>query len=75
MAIVALRSVRLLRSISFIRSLQIIVVALFKTIYSIGNVLILLFLTMYVFAIAGFYLFGQDVPDATNDWIDIPTSL
>lgn len=65
---------RALRSISFIRSLQIIVSALLKTLYSIVNLLLLLFLIMYVFAIIGYYFLGQSDGDPAH-WGTIPDAL
>ena len=50
---------RALRSIGFIRSLQVIVSALLKTMKSIANVVMLLLLTMYIFAIVGFYFLAD----------------
>ena len=72
--VAAVRAMRALRSIAFVRSLQIIVSALLKTLYSIGNLLLLLFLIMYVFAIIGFYFLGQSDGDPKH-WGTIPDAL
>lgn len=56
----SLRALRALRGVSFVRRLQVILMALMRTIASIGNLIGILFLLMYVFAIMGFYLFGAN---------------
>eukprot|EP00455_Lapot_gusevi_P053335 TRINITY_DN8302_c0_g1_i1.p1 TRINITY_DN8302_c0_g1~~TRINITY_DN8302_c0_g1_i1.p1 ORF type:complete len:423 (-),score=32.71 TRINITY_DN8302_c0_g1_i1:59-1327(-) len=63
----ALRSLRALRSISFIHSLRVLVTALIRTMASIFNILIVLFLFMYIFAIVGTSLFLDPNADPTND--------
>eukprot|EP00736_Rhodelphis_marinus_P002586 Rmarinus@m.16087 len=65
----ALRSLRALRGVGFIRSLQVIVNALGKTLTAVVDVVVLLFLVVYIFGIVGYYFFGApDVPnrDAEN---------
>ncbi|KAI8802654.1 hypothetical protein BJ742DRAFT_910759 [Cladochytrium replicatum] len=49
----ALRSLRALRTISFLKSLQIIVTTLLKSVLAMGNILILMVLVMYIYAVIG----------------------
>lgn len=62
---VAARLLRLLRVLRLIRTLpdlQIILGALIRSIPSIGWVLVLMLLLLYVYAVAGVFLFGQGDP-------------
>jgi hypothetical protein len=61
-----LRALRALRSISFIRSLQVLVDALAGTLSEVMNLLALLLLWMYIFAIMGFYFFGYHDENSGN---------
>lgn len=55
----ALRTLRTLRTVSFIRGLQVLVTALLDTIKKwVINILMLLLLIMFLFAIMGYYFFG-----------------
>ena len=57
----ALRALRALRIISFFRSLQVLITALVKTLTSnVLDLLSLLGLCMFLFAILGFYFFGEE---------------
>eukprot|EP01135_Chromosphaera_perkinsii_P000476 Nk52_evm30s96 gene=Nk52_evmTU30s96 len=63
----ALRALRALRSVSFIRSLQVLVAALMSTFQNaVLDLILLLSLVMYLFAIMGYYFFGfEDNGDKT----------
>ena len=71
---IAASALRALRSISFLRSLQVIVSALLKTISEVANLLILLILLMYVWAIMGYNFFGSD-PNASQQWGDLLNAM
>lgn len=74
----ALRALRALRSISFIRALRVLVNALIKTLWSIINLLAVLLLIMYVFAIMGFYFFGpgeSETHASADQWGSIDTTM
>jgi voltage-gated sodium channel len=58
-----LRVLRLLRAISIIPSLRRIVNALLLTIPALGNIMLLLGLLFYIFAVLGTMLFGQYEPE------------
>lgn len=66
------RALRALRAISFFRSLQIIVSSLVRTLKSIINLVVLLFLGLYILAVVGYYFFAGDDPD---QWGNISTCL
>ena len=52
-AIRAVRALRVLRTISFLKNLQVIVGTLLSSIPALSNIILLLFLVLYVFAIMG----------------------
>jgi cation channel sperm-associated protein 3 len=54
------RAMRAFRSISFIRDLQVIVNALYKTMANVMNLVCLLMILMYVFGILAYYSYGYD---------------
>lgn len=58
-----LRVLRLLRTISVIPSLRRIVNALLLTIPALGNIMLLLSLLFYIFAVLGTMLFGSTLPE------------
>lgn len=58
-----LRVLRLLRAISVIPSLKKIVNALLLTIPALGNIMLLLSLVFYIFAVIGTSLFGKYMPE------------
>jgi len=60
----AVRALRVLRTITFFSSLQIIVGTLLRSIPAWGMITALLFLVLYVFAITGTTLFGDDNQEA-----------
>jgi cation channel sperm-associated protein 3 len=72
-----LRSFRAFRTISFIRALQVIVSALILTIRKGAvDILILLFLLMFIFGVLGHYLFGLDGTAATKaNWGTLGDSI
>jgi len=73
-----LRALRSFRSISFIHNLQVIVTALTQTLKNdIIDVILMLLLIMFVFAVSGVYFFGQDITntDAYNSWHSIGNSF
>ncbi len=55
---VALRGLRALRTVSFIRPLRVFITAVISTLASMGNFMLLLLLIMYMFAIFAVHLFG-----------------
>eukprot|EP00164_Ancoracysta_twista_P003985 GFYU01005348.1.p1 GENE.GFYU01005348.1~~GFYU01005348.1.p1 ORF type:complete len:457 (-),score=157.31 GFYU01005348.1:206-1576(-) len=61
-AVRALRALRVLRTISFLKSLQIIVQTLLRSIPAMGNVVWLLLLVMYIFALIGRNMYGEVDP-------------
>ncbi|OQV13933.1 putative Cation channel sperm-associated protein 3 [Hypsibius exemplaris] len=55
-----LRTLRALRTISFVPSLQVIVTALMTTVrFYMLNLMVVLFLIMFIFGVMGYYLFGS----------------
>ena len=67
--IIALRTLRTLRSISFIRGLQVLVSALIQTFKSsVFYLLLLLLVLMFLFAIMGYYLFGYEDNGDKRNW-------
>ena len=65
----ALRALRTLRSISFIRGLQVLVRALIDTFRSaVLHLLLLLFILMFIFAIIGYNFFGYDERGDRRNW-------
>ena len=55
-----LRTLRALRAISFVPSLQVIVTALITTVRDyMLNLIVVLFLIVFIFGVMGFYLYGQ----------------
>ncbi|XP_038860866.1 cation channel sperm-associated protein 3-like [Salvelinus namaycush] len=71
----AFRSLRVLKTVSFIRGLQALVVALFKTMKSVVYVLGLMFLLMFIFAIIGYYYFGDPNTGDPDNWGDLGCAL
>ncbi|XP_006631912.1 cation channel sperm-associated protein 3 [Lepisosteus oculatus] len=71
----AARSLRVLKTVSFIRGLQALISALFKTLKSVVYVLVLLFLLMFIFAIIGYYFFGDPVTGDPQNWGDLGAAL
>ncbi|KAM6970033.1 cation channel sperm-associated protein 3-like [Aplochiton taeniatus] len=66
---------RVLRTVSFIRGLQALTQALFKTMKSVVYVLGLMFLLMFLFAIIGFYYFGDPITGDPDNWGDLGNAL
>ena len=65
----ALRALRTLRSISFIRGLQVLVRALIDTFRSaVLHLLLLLFILMFIFAIIGYNFFGYVDGGDQRNW-------
>ncbi|XP_074649066.1 cation channel sperm-associated protein 3-like [Tubulanus polymorphus] len=72
----ALRTLRTLRTISFVRGLQVLVIALISTIRkSVINIVILLFIMMFLFAIMGYYFFGYREESDLENWGNITVAL
>ncbi|XP_071195875.1 cation channel sperm-associated protein 3-like [Salvelinus alpinus] len=71
----AFRSLRVLKTVSFIRGLQALVVALFKTMKSVVYVLGLMFVLMFIFAIIGYYYFGDPNTGDPENWGDLGNAL
>ncbi len=57
------RLMRVLRLISAIKDLRLIVSALVRSIPSVGHVMMLMSIIVYVYAIMGYYLFHENDPD------------
>ena len=66
------RLLRVVRLISTIKDLRLIVAALVRSIPSVGHVLILMSIVVYIYAIMGYHLFHQHDPD---NWRDLGTAL
>ena len=67
-----LRLMRLLRLVSVLPELRMIVSTLFRSIPSMLNILVLISIIFYVYAVAGFYLFNQVDPE---HWSTLGVSL
>ena len=71
-----LRAVRILRSVSFIRGLQVLVTALLATfLNAIIPLLFFLFIIMFIFSIIGYYWFGFDQTGDLENWGTIGRAL
>ena len=57
------RLLRVLRLVSSVKELRLIVGALVRSIPSVGHVLVLMGIIVYVYAIIGYHLFGQHDPE------------
>ncbi len=66
------RLLRVLRLVSTIRDLRLIVTALVRSIPSVGHVMLLMGIVVYIYAIIGFHLFGEHDPE---NWRDLGISL
>ena len=66
------RLLRVLRLISTIKELRLIVAALVRSIPSVGHVLMLMSIIVYVYAIIGYYLFNDYDPE---NWGSLGTAL
>ncbi len=66
------RLLRVVRLISTIRDLRLIVAALVRSIPSVGHVLILMSIVVYIYAIMGYHLFHSHDPD---NWRNLGTAL
>ena len=66
------RLLRVLRLISTIKELRLIVAALVRSIPSVGHVLMLMSIIVYVYAIIGYYLFHEQDP---QNWGNLGTAL
>ncbi|KAI0236973.1 hypothetical protein LSAT2_012532 [Lamellibrachia satsuma] len=65
----ALRTLRTLRTVSFIEGLQVLVTALIDTVRAwVINIIALLLLMMFVFAILGYYFFGTSPDGDKENW-------
>ena len=67
-----IRLLRVVRLISTIRDLRLIVATLVRSIPSVGHVLILMSIVVYIYAIMGYHLFHQHDPD---HWRNLGTAL
>ncbi len=66
------RLLRALRLISTIKELRLIVAALVRSIPSVGHVIMLMSIIVYIYAIIGFQLFHEHDPD---NWRNLGTSI
>ncbi len=66
------RLLRILRLISTIRDLRLIVAALVRSIPSVGHVIMLMTIIMYIYAIFGYHLFSEHDPE---NWRNLGISL
>ena len=66
------RLLRVLRLISTIRDLRLIVSALVRSIPSVGHVMMLMSIIVYIYAIMGYHLFHENDPD---NWRNLGISL
>ena len=67
-----IRLLRVVRLISTIRDLRLIVATLVRSIPSVGHVLVLMSIVVYIYAIMGYHLFHQHDPD---NWRNLGTAL
>ena len=68
-SIPVLRAVRILRSVSFIRGLQVLVTALVATfLNAMVPLLFLLFILMFIFSVVGYYWFGFERTGDLENW-------
>ena len=66
------RLLRVLRLVSTIRDLRLIVTALVRSIPSVGHVMLLMSIVVYIYAIIGYHLFNEHDP---QNWRDLGKSL
>ncbi len=66
------RLLRVLRLVSTVKDLRLIVSALVRSIPSVGHVMLLIGIMVYIYAIIGYHLFSDHDPD---NWGDLGTSL
>ena len=66
------RLLRVLRLISTIRDLRLIVAALVRSIPSVGHVMMLMSIIVYIYAIMGYHLFHENDPE---NWRNLGVSL
>ena len=66
------RLLRVLRLVSTIKDLRLIVTALISSIPSVGHVMLLMSIVVYIYAIIGYHLFGEHDPE---NWRDLGRSL
>ena len=66
------RLLRVLRLVSTIKDLRLIVTALVRSIPSVGHVMLLMSIVVYIYAIIGYHLFGEHDP---QNWRDLGRSL
>lgn len=66
------RLLRVLRLVSTIKDLRLIVSALVRSIPSVGHVMLLIGIMVYIYAIIGYHLFSDHDPE---NWGDLGTSL
>ena len=66
------RLLRVLRLVSTIKDLRLIVTALISSIPSVGHVMLLMSIVVYIYAIIGYQLFGEHDP---QNWRDLGRSL
>ncbi len=66
------RLLRVVRLISAIQDLRLIVAALVRSIPSVGHVIMLMSIIVYIYAIMGYHLFHRHDPE---HWGSLPTSL
>lgn len=66
------RLLRVLRLVSTIRDLRLIVTALVRSIPSVGHVMLLMSIVVYIYAIIGYHLFSEHDP---QNWRDLGKSL
>ena len=67
-----LRLLRILRLVSRVRQLRLIIVTLLRSIPSMGHVMLLMMMLMYIYAITGYHLFHQAIPES---WGSLGQSL
>lgn len=63
----AFRAMRALLVVSAFKPLQTIVESIFRSLPSVAWTMFLLFIVTYIYAIAGFYLFGEQYPEYFGD--------
>ncbi|XP_045432710.1 cation channel sperm-associated protein 3 [Pipistrellus kuhlii] len=70
-----IQSLRILKLITYSRGIRTLITAIGQTFYTVASVLILFFLLMYLFAILGFFLFGDPDEGDLENWGNLASAF
>ncbi|CAK6446067.1 unnamed protein product [Pipistrellus nathusii] len=70
-----IQSLRILKLITYSRGIRTLITAIGQTFYTVASVLILFFLLMYLFAILGFFLFGDPNEGDLENWGNLASAF